>query len=114
MSKYLILLLTLCCSFFSKADYELPLECSHQKMDLVDPYKHYLVRLADIRVNLTHQTSEVNLDKLDLLILDTINSINRLGCYSDSLDNLKKLKSHYLQKSPNSHKTVGLLTDMGA
>ncbi|UCX05084.1 hypothetical protein [Shewanella glacialimarina] len=113
MSKYLVLLLTLCCSFISRADSELALECSHQEMDLVDPYKHYLVRLADIRVNLTKQTSEINLDKLDSLIFDTLDSINKLGCYSDNLDNLKKLKSHYLHKLPKSDKVVILLTEMG-
>ena len=114
MSKYLVFLLTLLCSFFSKADYELTLECDHQKMSLVDPHKHYLVRLADIRLNLTLQNDEVNLDKLDSLIFDTLESINELGCYSDNLDNFKKLKSHYLQKSPNSHEIVVLLTEMGA
>ncbi|RJE70982.1 hypothetical protein BGP78_21090 [Pseudoalteromonas sp. MSK9-3] len=114
MSKYLVFLLTLLFSFFSKADYEITLECDHQKMASVDPHKHYLVRLADVRVNLMHQTAGVNLDKLDSLIFDTLDSINNLGCYSDNLDNLKKLKSHYLQKSPNFHKIVELLTDMGA
>jgi hypothetical protein len=114
MIKYLVLSLTLCCSFFSRADYEIALECSHQKMDLVDPYKHYLVRLADVRQNLTKQTGDINFDKLDSLIFDTLGSINRLGCYSDNLDNLKKLKFHYLQKSPNSDKIITLLTEMGA
>ena len=114
MIKYLVLSLTLSCAFFSRADYEIALECSHKKMDLVDPYKHYLVRLADVRQNLTKQTGDINLDKLDSLLFDTLGSINRLGCYSDNLDNLKKLKSHYLQKSPNSDNIITLLTEMGA
>jgi len=106
MSKYLVFIFTLFCTFFSNADAERNIECKHQEMMLVDPYKHYLVRLADLRVNLSQQNYEVNLDKLDSLIFDTLDSLNKLGCFSDNLDNLKTLKLHYQQKPPSTDKIV--------
>lgn len=98
MSKTAFLLLTLMCSFFTKADYDpaITFTCNYKKMDSVSPYYHYLVRLTYLRAKLVQQETDINLDELDSLLLDTITAIKESGCNGETtLENLKKLKVHF-------------------
>ena len=120
MSKYLILFLTLCCSFFSKADYHpaVTFTCNYKKMDSVSPYYHYLARLSHLRTKLVQQQTNINLDELDALLLDTIKTIKKSGCNGETtLEGLKKLKEHFnnapVQSKELSKKLNLILTEMG-
>ena len=120
MSKYLILFLTLCCSFFSKADYDpaVTFTCNFKKMDSVSPYYHYLARLSHLRTKLVQQQTNINLDELDALLLDTIKTIKKSGCNGEAtLEGLKKLKEHFnnapVQSKELSKKLNLILTEMG-
>ncbi|WP_334013679.1 hypothetical protein [Alteromonas sp. S167] len=114
MTKYLALLLLFCFSPLVLADKVEYLECSVERMEDVDPYKHFLVRLMEVRMDFNRQRKESRFDSLDLLIFDTLQTIRSLGCYSDSLGNIRKLRDYFRQNPTGSKRIIELATEMGA
>lgn len=120
MSRAAFLLPILLCSLFTKADYDpaITFTCDYKKVDSVSPYYHYLARLSHLRTKLVQQKTNVNLDELDVLLLDTITTIKESGCNGDAtLKSLKKLKEHFnnapVQSKELSKKLFIVLAEMG-